>query len=224
VRLGTLLLTAAVAASAQTPPRELPWTAARSLPWIQGPTAPAEAVPPAPAPTELTLTVTLAEDGALRITDDKGTITLRMGLPGRPMKFWRDGGTPLPPASRMLRFPTHTPLQLGIGGLHLGSEDFRPALAGLLWILDDDERVITVIHPATARVAYLPLPGGHGISLVFHPDRLEAQKILPGPPERIEDVSWSLPWLALLPQFIQLGQAKPRPLKEGTALVPFPRE
>jgi len=62
------------------------------------------------------------------------------------------------------------------------------------------------------------------VTLVFHADRLEVQRLLPGPPPRPEAVSWSLPWLALLPQFIQLGQAKARPAREGTALVPFPRE
>ena len=230
MRLGTLLLTAAVAAGAQTPSlppgKELPWTVARVLPWNPGPVSAAEPDPgvPRPGATPQRLTVTLSEDGALRITDDKGTIQLRSGLPGRPLKLWRDGGTPLESMAGLLHFPDRTPLLAGIGGLRLGSADFRPALEGLLWLLDDDERVITVLHPATARVAYLPLPGGRDLSLVFHPDRLEVQRLLPGTPPRPEAVSWSLPWLALLPQFIQLGQAKTRSGKEGTALVPFPRE
>ena len=229
MRLGTLLLSAAVAAGAQIPGplppgRVLPWAVARILPWTPGPASPGEPPLPAPAPRALPLAVTLSADGALRITDDKGTIQLRSGLPGRPIKVWRDGGTVLEPSSGLFHCPDRTPLLAGIGGLRLGSADFRPALEGLLWILDDDERVVTVLHPATARVAYLPLPGGRDLNLVFHPDRLEVQKLLPGTPPRPEAVSWSLPWLALLPQFIQLGQAKARPLREGTALVPFPRE
>ena len=227
MRLAILFLSAALAATAQTPSRELPWAAARALPWTPGPTAPPQArstPDPEPAPQPQPLTVTLSQDGALRVSDDKGTILLRLGLPGRPLKLWRDDGTPLAPDTPSLRFPAHTPLLAGIGGLRLGSADFRPALEGLLWILDDDERVITVVHPATARVAYLPLPGGRDLTLVFHPDRLELQKPLPGPPPHLDEVSWSLPWLALLPQFIQLGQAKPRPAKEGTALLPFPKE
>ena len=226
MRLAILFLSAALAA-AQTPNRELPWAAARALPWNPGPIAPPDAQPgpeAPPAPQPQTLTVTLSQDGALRVTDDKGTILLRLGLPGRPLKLWRDGGTPLDPGAPTLRFPARTPLLAGIGGLRLGSADFRPALEGLLWILDDDERVITVVHPATARVAYLPLPGGRDLALVFHPDRLELQKNLPGPPPHPDQVSWSLPWLALLPQFVQLGQARPRPAKEGTALLPFPKE
>lgn len=249
MRLGTLLLSAAVAAGAQvpgTPPgKELPWAAARVLPWTPGPASSGDEAPPvqapaarpqadapaalpgrspAPASGDRSLAVTLSTDGALRITDDKGTIQLRSGLPGRPLKLWRDGGTVLDPSAGLLRFPAHTPLLSGIGGLRLGSADFRPALEGLLWLLDDDERVITIVHPATARMAFLPLPGGRDITLVFYADRLEVQRLLPGPPPRPEAVSWSLPWLALLPQFIQLGQAKARPAREGTALVPFPRE
>ena len=222
MRLAILLLSAAAAVTAQTP--RLPWVTARPLPWSPGPPGPVEPAGPAPAPAELSLAVTLSADGALRITDAKGIIQLRLGLPGRVLKIWRDGGTEVDPGSRVLAFPIRTPLQAGVAGMGLGSADFRPALAGLLWILDDDERVLTVIHPATARVAHLALPGGHGVNLVFHPDRLEALNSSPESRSHREDASWSLPWLALLPQLVELGQPKPRPVKEGGALVPFPKE
>ena len=62
----------------------------------------------------------------------------------------------------------------------MGAPDFRPALEGLLWILDDDESYLTVIHPATARVVYLPLPGGQDLDLAFHPDQLEVRGARPG--------------------------------------------
>ena len=228
MRLGTLFLTLAMALPGQSPnqtPKTLPWASAHTLPWTPGPTTPAEPAPAIPSEALRNLAVTLSGDGALRITDEKGTIQLRLGLPGRVLKIWRDGGVPVDPQAQLLNFPGRTPLMGGIGGLRLGSPDFRPGLEGLLWMLDDDERVITVLHPATSRVAYLPLPGGvRGVSLVFRPDRLEVQETQPGSPPRIEAVSWSIPWLGLLPQFIQLGQAKPRPAKEGTALLPFPKE
>jgi hypothetical protein len=178
----------------------------------------------APTHTVFNLTVHLSEDGTVRVNDDKGLRRLRMGLPGRPLKLWRDWGTPLEPSSRALLFSGRTPLLGGIGALPIEAADFRPALEGLLWILDDDEKVITVIHPATGRVVFLPLPGGRNITLVFHPGSLEIQPAVPSPDGRKETSSWSVPWLALLPQFIQLGQQIPHYRPEGTVLLPYPKD
>jgi hypothetical protein len=224
VRLVTLVLTAAMAATAQTP-GSLPWASARVPPWNAGPGAPAAPASFTPTQTALPLTVHLAQDGALRILDDKGILRLRMGLPGRPVKLWRDWGTPVPVSTaETLHFPATTPLLGGIGALPVGAPDFRPALEGLLWVLDDDEKVVSLIHPASARAVFLPLPGGRNLTLVFHPDRLEVQKDPSDPEARTETTCWSIPWLALLPQFIQLGQEGARHRPEGTVLLPFPKE
>jgi len=220
VRLAILCLTCALALSAQAPvPSGLPWRAAGALPWqMDAPDAPPEPMPAASAQTDLPLTVRMAMDGHIRVTDAKGLIRMRLGLPGRPLKAWRDGGVPVPDLKEPLRFPAHTPLQLGLGGMPVGALDFRPALEGLLWILDDDENILTVLHPATAQVAYLDLPGGQDLTLVFRPDRLELQDAgVPGS-------CWTLSWLALLPQFIQLGVDTALHQPRGTALLPFPRE
>jgi len=73
-------------------------------------------------------------------------------------------------------------------------------------------------HPATAEVVYLPLPGGQDLDLAFHPDHLE---VLEGHPPT---ATWTLHWLALLPQFIHLGQDAAAGKPKGTALLPFPKE
>ncbi len=223
MRLAVLLLTG-VLALAQAP-AQLPWQAAPALPWQLGEAGPAPAPFPSPPPqAQDDLTVRLAADGALRITDAKGLIRLRMGLPGRPLRAWRDWGLPVADPLAPIRFSASSPLQRGIGGLPVGAGDFRSALEGLLWILEDDEAFLTVIHPATAQVVYLPLPGGQNLNLSFHPDRLEAREGpaaaggLPSPS------AWSLHWLALLPQFIQLGKAGGLSRNQGTALAPFPRD
>ena len=218
MRLAVLFLTGALGLWAQTP-STLPWRKAAALPWEMVETSP----PPVPCtavPTQsyFALAVSVAQDGAVRITDAKGLIRLRTGLPGRVRKAWRDWGIPVPDLSAPLPFPEHSPLQRGIGGLPVGSPDFRPALEGLLWILDDDESVLTVIHPATAQVVYLPLPGGQDLDLAFHPDHLE---VLEGHPAQ---ATWTLHWLALLPQFIQLGKANAAIGAKGTALNPFPKD
>ena len=223
MRLVTLFLSAGLALVAQQPGRNLPWTSARALPWTAEPCAPASPPSLAPAQSLLPLSVRVAEDGAIRITDDKGSLRLRMGLPGRPLKFWRDGGIPVPLSASPLAFPAQTPLLRGIGALPVESPDFRPALEGLLWILDDDEKVITLIHPATARAVYLPLPGGRNLTLVFHSDQLVVQENLPSE-ARPGATCWTIPWLALLPQFIQLGQMGNRHRNEGTVMQPFPKE
>jgi hypothetical protein len=120
-----------------------------------------------------------------------------------------------------IRFTRDSLLSRGIGGLPVGARDFRPALAGLLWILCDDERTITLVHPATARLCYLPLPGGRDFQLVFHPDHLEVRQ--GGSAKDQTEACWSVPWLSLLPQFIRLGTENPANRPSGTALLPFPK-
>lgn len=220
MRLGSLLLIPACLAAQEA--RQLPWDSAPSLPWRASLTGElAEPPPLAPLPERGPLRVTLGPDGALKVMDAKGIVLLRTGLPGRPLRIWRDGGRLLPGTSGTWQFPAQTPLQTGIGALPLGQPDFRPGLEGTLWILDDEERLLTVLHPATSRVAYLTLPGGTDLDLLFLPNHLVVRQKLqdrdsPGPRS-----AWSLPWLSLLPQFILLGTPLPTP-KPGTALVPFP--
>ena len=224
MRLGTLLLTAALALPAQTP-RPLPWMAAPPLPWKTAELTPLP-VPPRALPTQtyFALTLHLSKDGALRITDDAGLVRLRTGLPGRPLKVWRDWGIPVADPYAPLGFPGRTPLMRGIGGLPVGAPDFRPALEGLFWVLDDDEKRITLIHPAASRLVYLPLPGESGLDLVFRPDRLEVRELRSLAGGGQDTVCWSIPWLALLPQFIHLGQENPNNRPSGTAMVPYPKE
>jgi hypothetical protein len=210
---------------AATPAAGLPWKSALVLPWQIGPP---DAVPPpftgAPTQSYLPLKVRIAPDGALRITDDQGNIRLRTGLPGRPLKAWRDGGTPVPDLFQPLAFSPHTPLQRGIGGVSVALPDFRAALEGLLWILDDDERLLTVIHPATSQVVFLPMPGGQGLDLGFYPDHLEVKATPEGAGPRQDASAWSLNWVALLPQLVQLGKDPTLDRPRGTALLPFPKE
>lgn len=222
MRLAILLLTASLGLIAQAPGSGLPWRAAPALPWrLEGPGTPPAPCAAKPTQTYFGLSVRLDPDGALRITDEKGLIRLRTGLPGRVRRAWRDWGTPIADPWKPLGFPGRTPLQRGIGNLPVDSADFRPALEGLLWILDDDESILTVLHPATSRVVYLPLPGGQDLDLEFHPDRLEVL-------ERSTDggarTGWALHWLALLPQFVQLGKENEAILPKGTALAPFAKE
>lgn len=226
MRLATLCLTGAFALSAQTAPGGLPWKSAGTLPWqMDAPQAAPAPVTAALTQTAFGLTVRLAPDGEVRISDDKGLIRLKLGLPGRPLKAWRDWGVPIADLRAPLRFALRSPLQRGIGALPVGAADFRPSLEGLLWILDDDEGILTVIHPATSQVAYLPLPGGQELSLAFHPDRLEVlEASAKEPPGKPPAAGWSLHWLALLPQFIHLGQDASASKARGTALLPFPRE
>lgn len=215
MRLGTLFLIATTLTA--QPVRGLPWDRMPTLPWRAMPSEERPALPPLPEfPTGGPLRVILDSGGALRVVDAKGIILMRTGLPGRPQKLWRDGGCPLPGASGAWDFPSQTPLRRGIGALPLGQADFRPALEGLLWILDDEERLLTMVHPATSQVTYLALPGGTGLDLLFLPDQLIVR------PNLGSANAWSLPWLSLLPQFILLGTPPPAP-KPGTALLPFPQ-
>jgi hypothetical protein len=161
----------------------------------------------------------LTGDGTLSIRDARGIIQLRTGLPGRPLKAWRDGGLPLASATGAWRFPAESPLCQGLGGLQWTAKDFRPFMRGLLWILEDGEGFLTVVHPATARAVHLPLPPGRDLQLRFLADRLE---VVAGDVDKGAPRQWSIPWMGLLPRLVALG-SRPDPSKAGTALAPYPK-
>jgi hypothetical protein len=191
--------------------RLLPWERAPLLSWQPQPAIGESTVAPLP-PSDGKLRVKLEGDGALSVLDARGVRRLRLGLPGRPIHAWRDGGAPLEMKDHSVwNFPTNTPLAGGLGNLGWGSEDFRPSLTGLLWLLEDGEGFLTLVHPATARAIHLPLPQGLEFQVLFFPDRLEL---------RSKNGRWSLAWLALLPQLAQLGPQS-EPPKLGTAFKPF---
>ena len=218
MRLGVLLLTPAVL----TAQARLPWDGALELPWETA--IPGELPSPFPAEPAIQPTgplVMLTGDGTLHIIDDQGQVTLRLGLSGRPTHLMRDAGTPMTMADFPCRFPVDTPLTKGIGSLPLAGNDFRTALKGLLWIVDDGQRRITLVYPATHQVVYLPLPVGEDWEPYLHPDRLEVREKTLQADERRERACWSIPWLVLLPQFLQLSRP-PSEGNPGTALHPFP--
>jgi len=212
VRLVACLLSGATLL-AQTSER-LPWVAEPSAPWRA--TAPGLPAPPLPAPQEARngLEVRLGKEGSLHVYDAKGLLKLRAGLPGRPLKVWRDGGRPVLSPELVFSLPQRSPFGRGLGAWPLGQADFRPALEGLLWVLEDGERYLSIIHAATSQVVHLGLPAAKDLEIQFLPDALEV---------RAGRSAWSLPWLGLLPQFIRLATPAPAP-PPGTALVPFPRE
>jgi hypothetical protein len=223
VRLGTCILMGAALAAAGLRAEErqpLPWERLLPLGWQAGPRSAESPVPFVSEPSDGPLVASLSGDGTLRISDVRGSIRLQVGLPGRPLQAWRDGGLPLSMPSGHWTFPTDTPLSKGLGGLQWCSEDFRPFLRGLLWIMDDGEAFLTVVHPATGRVIHLPLPPGQDLQLSFLPDRLEvaAARVDKGAPRL-----WSIPWMGLLPRLAALGP-RPDPPKAGTALNPFPKD
>lgn len=231
MRLGAFLLTAALlslgAQEAGTPrDRRLPWEAALTLPpWEvrddgdPGPPPPLPAAPAGPGD----LRAALARDGSLRVFDRRGLLRLKTGLPGRPVRVWTDGGRVADPAAPVLRLASSTLLARGVSELPWGQADFRPGLGGLLWILDDGERILTVVHPATSQVQYLSLPPLADPTLRFWPDRLELVEGGGEPGARPSPRRWSLAWTALLPQFLRLGQPAPEG-RHGTAFQPFPRD
>ena len=200
-------------------PRFLPWQTGSTPPW-----QPLESVPlplPGPiAPSALTapgtIKVQISDDGTLEIWDSAGVRMMRTGLPGRPHRVWRDGGFPLPRWNELRPFPQQDPLSQGLGGLDWNAGDFRSSLHGLLWILEDGERVLTVVHPATGQVIYLTLPRGEDFDLLFEPTRLVLKA-----GQGAGSQAWGIPWLALLPQFARLGPSSTPPVL-GTALKPFP--
>lgn len=223
MRLGAFLLTGAALTApplaAQGHPT-LPWERISPLDWQAGPGAVRAEKPWDPAPSTGPLEARLSGDGTLSIRDARGIIRLKTGLPGRPLKAWRDGGFPLSPPFGSWLFPVDSPLSQGLGGLRWCAEDFRPFLRGLLWILEDGEGFLTVVHPATAWAVHLPLPPGRDLSLRFLPDRLE---VVAGDVDRGAPRQWSIPWMGLLPRLAALGPHADR-TKPGTALVPFPKE
>ena len=223
MRLGALLLTGAAltapALSAQGH-QVLPWERTLPLEWQAVASSDRVDTPPSLDPSTGPMEVRLTGEGTLSIRDGRGIIRLRTGIPGRPLKAWRDGGLPLPSPSGSWRFPTDSPLSQGLGGLRWVAEDFRPFLRGLLWILEDGEAYLTVVHPATARVVHLPLPPGRDLELRFLPSRLV---VAAGEVDRGAPRQWSIPWMGLLPRLAALGP-HPDPTKAGTALAPFPKE
>jgi len=234
VRLGARLLSAALVAVSllrgQAPAsgeKRLPWEAALSMPPWQGlPEGTEEAAPisPVPGPPQgRELSVRLAGEGSLRVLDRRGVLRLKIGLPGRLTKLWRDGGITVDPAATALEFPRTTPLSKGVANLPWGQPDFRPGLEGLLWVVDDGERILTVVHPATGRAQYLLLPPATSPDLVFLPDRLEVREPATGEGRRTSPRRWSLPWTGLLPWLLRLAQPPPEG-RHGTAFIPFPRE
>ena len=220
MRLVALLIAGALAA--QVPkvgqgPRALPWQSGPAPTWQPLEGMPKTQAGPPPGGVAGPVTARISPDGTLEVWSGAGVRTLRLGLPGRPKKVWRDGGG-IPPSLDRLAFAVRDPLSEGLGGLAWNAGDFRISLAGLLWILEDGERVLTVVHPATGQAAYLPLPRGEDFDLAFEPSRL-VLTAKQGPAGRPE--AWTLPWLALLPQFARLGPPASPPAA-GTALKPFP--
>ena len=198
----------------------LPWERMAPLDWQAG-FQPALDSPTEPmAPSSGPVVAWITGDGTLQIRDARGLIRLQMGLPGRPLRAWRDGGVLLPAAIGEWRFPEDSPMAQGLGGLRWCAEDFRPFLRGLLWVIEDGEAFLTVAHPATARVIHLPLPPGRDLRLRFLPDRLV---VVAGEADKGSPRQWSIPWMGLLPRLAALGP-HPDPTKVGTALAPFPKE
>lgn len=227
MRLGSfLLIPAALVAQIPETQKALPWERLQEPPWQLGAVGP-EPIPLAPTGQsldKLPLRVELRSDGSLRILNARGLVTLRTGLPGRPIRAWRDAGVMLDLSKGVFRFPQRFGLHGGIGSMPLApGEDFRSLLSGLLWVLDDGERILTILNPARAQVAYVPLPAGNNLDLRFFPDHLEAWTGGDTVMGRRERVVWTLPWVALLPQFLTLASPRPSgPL--GTALKPFPTQ
>ncbi len=224
MRLGALLLLSLAALAA--PPLvaqgrlRLPWERVAPLSWQAESRSNVDPAPAPPPPSTGALRVRLTGDGSLRVRDAQGVIRLQAGLPGRPLRAWRDGGVGLPSAVGEWAFPADAPLTHGLGGLDWGAADFRPSLRGLLWVLEDGEGFLSVVHPATARVIHLPLPPGRDLEVRFLPDRLE---VVAGDVEKGAPRRWTLPWMGLLPRLAALAP-RPDPAKPGTALAPFPRD
>lgn len=223
MRLVSLLLILHLGAAAQ-PARILPWEGQPAPLW-QGlfeelPDSPA---PPPSLPTAPALRVRLGADGTLTVLDSRGIIRLRAGLPGRPVRVWRDGGILVPGPWSAIPFAAADTNPL-FSDAYWAKADPRLGLSGLLWIQDDSERMLSLVHPATGKVAFLPLPEAAGVDLRFHPLGLVAAERPAdgaGPGGRIR--RWLLPWLALVPVMARLAPPPERP-RAGTAMQPFPRE
>ena len=192
----------------------LPWKNAKPLPWQITKPGPIELPYSTPGtPCYLPIKVFISPNGAIKITGKGGRILLRLGLPGRPQKVWRDCGNIVTDIFSPISFPMHPPPRKRSGDLLTDVLDFRPNLEGLLWIIDDDESVLTIISPATSQVVYLSLPAGQDLTLSFHPDHIEIIEGLSKSSSK-ERVSWSLYWLTLVPHFIQLRKCSDHQQKQ----------
>lgn len=220
MRLGAFLLIPAVL-SAQTASgrRPLAWERQAPLAW-QGVVTLPGVVPAPPPPSVGPVAVSLSGDGTLRVRDAMGLLRLRAGLPGRPLQAWRDAGVPLARPSGDWGFPEDGPLTRGESALKHPPADPRELLRGLLWILEDGEAFLSVVHPATAQVVHLPLPPGRDLRLRFTSEGLDLRA---GDVEKGAPSAWTLGWKALLPRLVPLVP-QPNTLRQGTALAPFPRD
>lgn len=167
----------------------------------------------------LPLVVHLSANGTIKVVESGGLVRWRLGLPGRPKKVWRDSGIRVAEIFSPISFPARSPLQRGVGNMLLNILDFRPNLKGLLWILDDDESILTVINPATSQVVYIRLPTGQNLAISLHAKQIEVFE------EQCKDcdgsqTGWTLHWLALLPQFIQLAGTTTNHHPQHTILPP----
>ena len=196
----------------------------QGLPWKQSLNAPWRIVDPMPEPARLQikqqnteLTVHVDKDGTIVIVNQKGIKNLRFGLPGRPVSIWRDAGQPLDSVGRF-PFSSQTPLSTDFNKVSKETSDFLNNLAGLLWIFDDSEEYLTIVHPATFQYAFLSLPGGKDLELRFHPNYLELCK---KEPHDGNSLSWALSWKDLESVFQTLAKLSVT-LPQGDALVPYP--
>lgn len=191
-------------------PLELPW---RTLTGTRVDSAPLPA-----ASGVLPLEVQLQKDGAFHIFDARGLRRMRGGLPGRPGRVYRDGGVPVESPLASMAFPAATPLTQG--RLPLPGDDARPGLTGLLWVVDDGETLLAVLHPATGQMLAYRLPDASGIRLGFRPEGLDVMGRT-GSPETQVETCWHVSWAAMLPGFLQLRRPGLAPTP-GTVFNPFP--
>lgn len=184
------------------------------------------AAPPAlegpEVPVERPLVVRIQKDGSFHIRTHRGHTWMRGGLPGRPLKVWRDGGLPVADPFAPLAMASVTPLSTSAGAIPVGERDLRRRFTGLIWVLEDSETMLTVLHPATRRMISLRLPDIDHPQIAFHPDRLV---VTGGTLEsgQVRKVAWELHWVALLASWVELARP-PKPMPLGTALEPFVRE
>ena len=225
MRLGALLLIPAALAAAPLPASGrgpgtagLPWERAAPLAWQAEPwVAPAAVAGSRSLPGAHDRAST--GDGTLRISDARGLIRLLAGLPGGPCGPGGTAGVPLDAAWGTWGFPTGYPPGPGPGGAPLGRRRFPPLPQGLLWVLEDGEGFLTVVHPATARLVHLPLPPGRDLRIRFLPDRLEvaAGDVEEGAPRRGPFPGW-----ACCPAWRPWGPA-PTPPRRGPPSPPSPK-
>jgi hypothetical protein len=227
VRLVALLLSAALApgASAQTA-RALPWEGLPAPFWqglfedLPEPVPPPPNAPQARPAAAGGLRVRLAADGAL-VVADAGRARLRADCRAARSRSGGGRGASAAPWSRSVPDGDRHPL---FSAAFWSQEDPRRGLSGLLWVLDDSERILSLLHPATGKVAFLPLPEAVGVDLHFLPSGLAvSERPVEGAPPTGRVRRWILPWVALVPVLARLAPAA-EPPKAGTALQPFPKE